>query len=48
MFFLFALAILLGSFLVMFGLWFVIWSYTMSGFDVIPAVVEESRSSVTR
>jgi hypothetical protein len=48
MFFLFALAILLGSFLVLFGLWLVIWSYTMSGSDVMQAWVEESRSSTIR
>jgi hypothetical protein len=47
MFFLLALAILLGSFLVLFGLWFVIWSYTMSSSDVVQTV-EERHSSLTR
>jgi hypothetical protein len=47
MFFLFALAILFGSFVVLFGLWFIIWSYTMTGSDVIQAV-EKSHSSVPR
>jgi hypothetical protein len=40
MFFLFALAILLASFLVLFGLWFIIWTYTMSGSEVIQGVGE--------
>jgi uncharacterized membrane protein len=47
MFLLFALAILVGSFLVLFGLWFVIWSFTMSSSDVVQAV-EEHHSSGTR
>jgi hypothetical protein len=35
MFYLLALAILVGSFMVIFGLWFVIWSFTMNGSEIV-------------
>jgi hypothetical protein len=43
MFFLIAMVLLAGSFLLIFILWFVIWSFTMSGSDVVRAIVDESQ-----
>lgn len=48
MFVLIGLAVLLGAFLVIFGLWFVIWSFTMSESDVIQAMTKENRTPANR
>ncbi|MGL4610759.1 MAG: hypothetical protein ACRCYY_13945 [Trueperaceae bacterium] len=48
MFFLMILGILVISFFVIFGLWFVIWSFTMNGSELMHAMVEETHSSATR
>jgi hypothetical protein len=48
MFYLFALAILLGSFILIFGLWFVIWSVTMNGSEVAQALAEDRHITLTR
>jgi hypothetical protein len=48
MFILIGLAVLLGAFVVIFGLWFVIWSFTMSGPDVMQTMIEEKQASANR
>jgi hypothetical protein len=48
MFYLVALAILFGSFLLIFGLWFVIWSFTMNGSEVVQALTEDRPITLTR
>jgi hypothetical protein len=46
MFFLMVAALLLVSFLFLFGLWFVIWSFTMNSTEVSKVLAEERFSNV--
>jgi archaellum component FlaF (FlaF/FlaG flagellin family) len=46
MFFLVAVAIVLASFLVIFGLWFVIWSLTMGSSDMAKTLVKDRVSNL--
>lgn len=48
MFILVGLTVLLGIFLVIFALWFIIWTFTMSSSDVIQAMIEEKRTPASR
>jgi hypothetical protein len=45
-FFLLAVAIMLGSFAILFTLWFVIWSLTMSSSDAAKVLAEDRLSKL--
>jgi hypothetical protein len=46
MFFIVAAALVLASFLLMFGLWFIIWSFTMSSSETVNALAENRLSDL--